>query len=641
MKKFLLILIAVILGFNFSYAQRKCGTMAYWEQQRAQDPTLESKRIALETWTQEMILAKKLSLDTVSNTIYIPIVFHIVYKTAAQNVSDARVQEQLDYMNTDYAGLNPHTMYLFAANLKANTKIQFCLAQRKPNGTATNGIERRLTTVSSFNTNNNVKKYTTGGLDAWDVSKYMNVWVCNESGGILGYGQFPSSGINSTYGLVLHFEAFGHTGAIAPYDYGGTGSHEFGHCFNLYHIWGDDNGACTGTDYCADTPNQASENYGMPTFPHVTCSNGPLGDMLMNFMDYSDDLAYANFTPNQVDRIAALFLPGGPLFSLTTSNGCLPPSCDVPSGINTTPFGFTNAILAWTPTALQTSVLIQYHIQGDTNWTDTTLTGASVNSLTLNNLQGGVYYEWQISSFCSTDTSAFSSPSVFFTAQCVDTYEPNNLMSLANLIGINETNDTINALLNTHTDIDWYRFGMTNFKNVHIRLESLPGNYDLRVYRSNGVLLIKSTLPGNANEEVVLHNLKNGNYYIRISGADSSNVACYSLFLERNNTPVPVDHRSYNLETPGTGNARIGTPALGIYPNPAKNEVSISMYSESNTTALVNLLDLTGRECLAKSFTLTEGGNIMKLDLSSMVAGLYLVKLTQNGQISYNRLVVK
>ena len=214
-------------------------------------------------------------------------------------------------------------------------------------------------------------------------------------------------------------------------------------------------------------------------------------------------------------------------------------------------------------------------------------------------------------------------------------------MSLANLIGINETNDTINALLNTHTDIDWYRFGMTNFKNVHIRLESLPGNYDLRVYRSNGVLLIKSTLPGNANEEVVLHNLKNGNYYIRISGADSSNVACYSLFLERNNTPVPVDHRSYNLETPGTGNARIGTPALGIYPNPAKNEVSISMYSESNTTALVNLLDLTGRECLAKSFTLTEGGNIMKLDLSSMVAGLYLVKLTQNGQISYNRLVVK
>ena len=52
-----------------------------------------------------------------------------------------------------------------------------------------------------------------------------------------------------------------------------------------------------------DTPNQASENYGEPTFPHISCNNGPNGDLFMDYMDYVDDRAMFMFTTGQATRM--------------------------------------------------------------------------------------------------------------------------------------------------------------------------------------------------------------------------------------------------------------------------------------------------------------------------------------------------
>jgi hypothetical protein len=53
----------------------------------------------------------------------------------------------------------------------------------------------------------------------------------------------------------------------------------------------------------ADTPNAEGPNFGKPTFPKVSCSNGPSGDMFMNYMDYVDDDSMFMFTPQQVARM--------------------------------------------------------------------------------------------------------------------------------------------------------------------------------------------------------------------------------------------------------------------------------------------------------------------------------------------------
>ncbi|MCA1682897.1 MAG: zinc metalloprotease, partial [Actinobacteria bacterium] len=166
------------------------------------------------------------------------------------------------------------------------------------------GITRTATTVASFGPDNEVKSKKTGGVDPWPADRYLNLWVCKLSDNLLGYAQFPG-GPAATDGVVILYSAFGTVGvAAAPFDLGRTATHEIGHFLGLRHIWGDQND-CSGNDFVADTPRAKEANMGKPTFPHITCNNGPNGDMYMNYMDYVDDDTMFMFTSGQVARMNA------------------------------------------------------------------------------------------------------------------------------------------------------------------------------------------------------------------------------------------------------------------------------------------------------------------------------------------------
>jgi hypothetical protein len=237
----------------------------------------------------------------------IPVVVHVVFKTAAQNVSDAQIKSQIDVLTADFRKKNADVSTVPAAfaPLAADVRVEFELATIDPSGKPTKGITRTSTAVMSFTDDDAVKSAATGGADAWPADKYLNLWTCQLAGGLLGYAQFPG-GPAATDGVVIRHSAFGTTGtAAAPFNLGRTATHEVGHWLNLRHIWGDDGSGCAGSDLVADTPNQGSENVGVPTFPHISCGNGPNGDMFMNYMDYVDDVAMVMFTAGQVTRMQA------------------------------------------------------------------------------------------------------------------------------------------------------------------------------------------------------------------------------------------------------------------------------------------------------------------------------------------------
>jgi len=238
--------------------------------------------------------------------VNIPTVVHVVYNTPEQNISDAQVLSQLEVLNQDYSASNPDRGNVPAVwnNVVGNPNIRFVLSDTDPNGSVSNGITRTQTAKTSFSTNEGVKAGKTGGVNAWPSDRYLNIWVCNLGGGLLGYAQFPG-GPPETDGVVILNSAFGTTGtAAAPYNLGRTTTHEVGHWLNLFHIWGD-RLDCNGDDLVADTPKQQAPNYRKPTFPHVSCGNGPNGDMFMNYMDYVDDDTMIMFTAGQVERMNA------------------------------------------------------------------------------------------------------------------------------------------------------------------------------------------------------------------------------------------------------------------------------------------------------------------------------------------------
>jgi hypothetical protein len=319
--------------------QRNCGTMEHLEKLIQEDPNMASKMKKSKQSLQNYINQHydEISQERVVYTI--PTVVHVVYRNATENVSDAQIISQIDVLNRDYNKLNTDINQVPSAwaNIAADVDIQFCLANRDPQGNATNGITRTSSTQASFDVNNeNMKFNNSGGKNAWPTDQYLNLWVCNLDGTLLGYAQFPG-GSTSTDGVVIDFDDFGTIGtASPPFNLGRTATHEVGHWLGLYHIWGDEP-QCSQDDGVADTPQQKDKNYGCPNFPQGSsqaggsCSGSNPGSMFMNYMDYVNDACMYMFTNGQkVNMVAALTQQRAPLL---TSNGCAgvipnPNTCD-------------------------------------------------------------------------------------------------------------------------------------------------------------------------------------------------------------------------------------------------------------------------------------------------------------------------
>jgi PKD repeat protein len=423
-------------------AHRTCGTMeaeALLEKANPGYAVLKQQNEA----EIARFLANPANRSKMSSTYSIPVVFHVVYRTAAENISVAQIMSQLDVLNKDFRKLNADTTLIPAAfkPASADTQIEFCLASIDPNGQPTTGITRTATTVTSFNTNNVVKSTAQGGKDAWPRDKYLNLWVCNLGSSLLGYAQFPG-GPAATDGVVLLYTATGKYPAnpftsAAPYDKGRTATHEIGHWLNLRHIWGDDNGACTGDDQVTDTPLQKGENYGCPSYPLIfgtggSCSSTGAGAMFMNYMDYTNDACMMMFTRGQRDRmVQALTVTRA---TLLTSNGCQNTAIanfsatptSIPAGSatsftdlsNGTPTSWSWSFPGGTPSTstLQNPANILYSTPGTYNVTLTVTNAGGTNSRTVQN------YITVTNGNCVSPTSSFTSSSASVCTGTVVTF---------------------------------------------------------------------------------------------------------------------------------------------------------------------------------------------------------------------------
>jgi hypothetical protein len=270
---------------------RTCGQMIVHELLIETQPGYRRRRLEIEHETREIIESGR-AIEAAGELFTIDTIVHVVHRTDSENVSDEQVQSQLDVLNRDFRAQNEDLAHVPEPwkSLAGDAKIEFTLGE----------ITRTETRREGFGPDDSVKRE----VPPVEPERKLNVWVCSLTGGLLGYAQFPG-GPAQTDGVVILNRAFGTTGtATAPFNGGRTAVHEVGHYLNLRHIWGDRND-CTGNDFVADTPRARQANTGKPTFPHITCDNGPHGDMFMNYMDYVDDEAMFMFTLGQIARMNA------------------------------------------------------------------------------------------------------------------------------------------------------------------------------------------------------------------------------------------------------------------------------------------------------------------------------------------------
>jgi hypothetical protein len=402
---------------------RHCGSADHLHDMEINNPAFAKQRILIEQQTNAYVANPTKQLRAIKS---IPVVVHVVYNLASQNITDAQIASQIAVLNADFKKLNAdfaNTPSVFQP-MAANCEIEFCLASQDASGLPTNGITRTLTSTISFTNDNKVKSTLTGGKDAWPASKYLNIWVCKLSSSLLGYAQFPG-GAAATDGVVIATKAFGTisgSGLSPVYNKGRTATHEVGHWLNLYHIWGDDGTACYGTDQVNDTPNQAGANTGCPTFPKVTsCSPNANGEMFMNFMDYTNDACMSMFTAGQKTRIDALFAVGGFRSSLLASKGCQAPSasaktCGEINGQTTVDETNNSTVITWNDMQEATQYDVEFRAvttNDNEPWVNVV---SKTNRITIVNLLENQIYEYSIQALCSEGLSDFSQTQMFKTS---------------------------------------------------------------------------------------------------------------------------------------------------------------------------------------------------------------------------------
>ncbi len=390
-----------------------CGMEKNIEYKQSIDPTYKAKIAASQKQIDAYLKANPDILERTKReegVITIPVIVHVLYNNSQdpnEKITAACVQSQITVLNQDYSRTNPDASSTPAAfaTVAANVGVQFCMATTDTAGKTltTPGIEYVATTSTGFTTSDDAKSKSTGGAAIWDNTKYINIWVCDladKTSGVLGYGEFPTPGLDATFGVVCDYRCFGTTGAYlySGYTKGRVMSHEFSHCFNLIHTFADDNGLCQTTggnsDQCNDTPDEGNGNtdayaqngatFGCPTYPYVdNCSKTSPGIMFMDFMDYTSDNCKNMFTTNQAQRIIAAINSYMTGFKTSTKCGATgAPVADFKANYTTIPIGAkinytdlsTQAPTSWawtftgavtTTSTVQNPTNIQYNTAGN------------------------------------------------------------------------------------------------------------------------------------------------------------------------------------------------------------------------------------------------------------------------------------
>ncbi len=281
--------------------------------------TNKKKKDLFEHWLKNSVTKYKLTSENEVETILeIPIIFHIIHQGESKgfgtHLGTDRIQEQIKQLNIDF---NTTTLnYTGQGDSYPKVRIVFRPTSSYPSGKKMSdvGVNYIDSSKEGWPKGSYSKAFiekTIKPSTQWDPGKYLNIWVCEISAGILGYASFPiAEGMPQTTeevssdGVVIRYTTIGslskpydHTEEGLKFGMGRTLTHEVGHWLGLLHLWGD--GGCDSDDHCNDTPSCSGPNFGCPDNRYSCGEEEKIG----NFMDYIHDACMTSFSPDQYLRM--------------------------------------------------------------------------------------------------------------------------------------------------------------------------------------------------------------------------------------------------------------------------------------------------------------------------------------------------
>ena len=331
-------------------------------------------------------------------------------------------------------------------------------------------------------------------------------------------------------------------------------------------------------------------------------------------------------------RVKATCSSGSGNFVQSQFTTTAPVVCNSPAGLASSAITSSGATVSWGAVSGAISYDVDYKLASSGTWINS-VTGTTSTSRAITGLTASSLYDWRVRTNCSASSSAYAQAQ--FTTAAVSTCPGIYDVSTNGTPGGAATipfNTDIKGLINPTGDNDYYKFVITTGGTATITLTTLPLDYDIRLYSSNGTTQLAISQNGGTTSETISRTYTAGTYYVRVYGYNGAFHAttCYTLKVQLGTASKEA----------GTEAITFASDKLSVFPNPVVSTANLSFKAAANGNATVTVIDQTGATVLSQLVSIVAGDNLKKLDVSKLAGGMYFVKIQTSAKIEVARIIV-
>jgi hypothetical protein len=223
--------------------------------------------------------------------------------------------------------------------------------------------------------------------------------------------------------------------------------------------------------------------------------------------------------------------------------------------------------------------------------TDITFNGSMTSLTALSTSTYYYFYDWQITTGCESPRTAITA-TIDNDPGCVPVP-----VSLVQFKGSKQGN--VNRL-------EWVTVNEVNSKGFHVQRSSNGVNF-------SSIGFVASQQGGNSSSQQSYQFIDEqplrGNNYYRLQQVDrDGSTSVSNVVLLRGDEVREIQ-------------------IVGVYPNPTKGELTVQIQSPKAERVSVVLMDISGKQVVQQNHVLVQGSNQLKLNMSGVAQGSYLVKV--------------
>ena len=291
-----------------------------------------------------------------------------------------------------------------------------------------------------------------------------------------------------------------------------------------------------------------------------------------------------------------------------------PPTCGTVTGLTASSITVSGATVSWAALSGANNYDVDYKTNASSTWINAVTATTSV-SVNLSGLSASTLYDWRVRANCTGATGAYAQAQ-FTTATASACPGPLDVSTNGTASGAATIpfNTDAKGLISPSGDNDYYKFVITTGGTATITLTTLPFDYDIRLYSSNGTTQLAISQNGSTNNETITRTYTAGTYYVRVYGYNNANSAtsCYTLRVALGTATLP--------DLPIVSSEKV---KLVLYPNPSRDKLNMYI-ANYDKQKVIEIFNITGQ----RIFMTKESKNNATFDISKLTGGIYLVRVS-------------